>query len=806
MSDINFAFGEEDLEFKFLTSNINFEFSGSAANTFVWGATIEGTSSYGININNNSNNATAFTAGMRIGFGFNTNSAYNWDGLYLGNENNAGVGINTGIYVINYSQEKNSTNPLGSGIGIQQVATGGTVLGMGANSNVNNQTNGFVNFTLSNTQSDYSIINKIDTGTSLQDHISLYLTGTRFSMQIDDADQAPSVTTNKLYALSGGLYWNGNLLEVTPVDDGTEEGQTLRWDVAGNKWETNDIFYIDQDESGTGALVAAGKRIAFGVNQYGIGYNILAYTGESITSNALQIFANNDATQGVQIGGDNAATLGLEISGLGRAMFHQSVGIATATPRKPLDVLSTVGAQQRWSYTDNSVYGELEVDSSGLMYLTSTGNHFVIQGTTSGVVPNLDLKGTNANARMRFFNSNGVAGSLQSGVTAFYITSPIGSALAMQSGANDPCSVFQNVTVTTGTNYFYIYGWNNVGGSVKRWGRFNYFDGYFNMDCRNGSGLRFLTGQLERARFLSTGEFGIGTTTPDADFHLKTTDDDTSNFHIAASGNSNTQAGMWLHSQGDTSAQISSGCHKIDNSFYARATEAAIWSTGEGKHRFYADTSLTEDATFAPTEVVIIETGKVGINETSPSTALDVKRTIGAQMRLTYTTGSNFCNFAVNSSGQLDINPTVAFSSTVPAIYLQGDTNTGFSIPATDQLSLIAGGIEGLRITTTETQLKNGQNVNITTVNAATYSLLATDYVLHVTYTTTGACTITLPTAQSVAGRVITIKDAGNNAVTNNITIATGGAELIEFGATYLMATSADSKTFYSDGTDWFLI
>lgn len=55
----------------------------------------------------------------------------------------------------------------------------------------------------------------IDTGTSVIDHIAALFTGTRFSIQIDDADQAPSVTSNKLYALAGDLYWNGTSVTVS---------------------------------------------------------------------------------------------------------------------------------------------------------------------------------------------------------------------------------------------------------------------------------------------------------------------------------------------------------------------------------------------------------------------------------------------------------------------------------------------------------------------------------------------------------------------------------------------------------------
>jgi len=68
----------------------------------------------------------------------------------------------------------------------------------------------------------------------------------------------------------------------------------------------------------------------------------------------------------------------------------------------------------------------------------------------------------------------------------------------------------------------------------------------------------------------------------------------------------------------------------------------------------------------------------------------------------------------------------------------------------------------------------------VTTVNATTYSLLSNDNILHVTYSSTGECTITIPTDQIVDGREFTIKDAGFNASIKNITIETEASELID--------------------------
>lgn len=104
-------------------------------------------------------------------------------------------------------------------------------------------------------------------------------------------------------------------------------------------------------------------------------------------------------------------------------------------------------------------------------------------------------------------------------------------------------------------------------------------------------------------------------------------------------------------------------------------------------------------------------------------------------------------------------------------------------------------------------QTLNGIIRNVTTVNAATYDLLATDDIVHVTYTGTGAVTsLTLPTAQVTAGRTIVIKDAGGNASVNNITVDTEGAETIDGAATFVMTSDYEDISLYSDGSNWFII
>nr|BDD47668.1 hypothetical protein 17 [bacterium] len=162
--------------------------------------------------------------------------------------------------------------------------------------------------------------------------------------------------------------------------------------------------------------------------------------------------------------------------------------------------------------------------------------------------------------------------------------------------------------------------------------------------------------------------------------------------------------------------------------------------------------------------------------------------------------------FSTNANAGAILNE--AASATNPTIVPdRADNDNGLGLATTDELSAIAGGTESARFVSTHTEFKGGMEVNVTTVNAATYDLLATDYILNVTYTGTGAVTsITLPSAQVVSGRVIVIKDAGGNANTNNITVDTEGAETIDGNATYVLDADYESVTLYSDGSNWFAI
>ncbi len=89
------------------------------------------------------------------------------------------------------------------------------------------------------------------------------------------------------------------------------------------------------------------------------------------------------------------------------------------------------------------------------------------------------------------------------------------------------------------------------------------------------------------------------------------------------------------------------------------------------------------------------------------------------------------------------------------------------------------------------------------TAQSSAYSTLVTDFIIAVD-TTGAAVTITIPTAQATAGRIIILSDGGGNATANNITLATAGAETIDGNATAAIVADDGSLRVVSDGTKWF--
>lgn len=112
-------------------------------------------------------------------------------------------------------------------------------------------------------------------------------------------------------------------------------------------------------------------------------------------------------------------------------------------------------------------------------------------------------------------------------------------------------------------------------------------------------------------------------------------------------------------------------------------------------------------------------------------------------------------------------------------------------------------------VTNTEVSMRKGQKFNrtgiSTLVTGAVYSLAATEYLIGIT-NLSYAPTIGLPRPSLVgAGKCFIIKDEAGGATTTTITIRSVGEETIDGASTSTLTTNYESKSFYSDGANWFV-
>lgn len=103
----------------------------------------------------------------------------------------------------------------------------------------------------------------------------------------------------------------------------------------------------------------------------------------------------------------------------------------------------------------------------------------------------------------------------------------------------------------------------------------------------------------------------------------------------------------------------------------------------------------------------------------------------------------------------------------------------------------------------TVNQLRAGRTV----VNDSAYTININDYLVGVTYTSTGVVTLTLPLVTSVPNYVYVIVDEGGNAVANNITIVANAADTIIGTTSVIISSNYNSITIYNNGSSkWFIV
>lgn len=171
---------------------------------------------------------------------------------------------------------------------------------------------------------------------------------------------------------------------------------------------------------------------------------------------------------------------------------------------------------------------------------------------------------------------------------------------------------------------------------------------------------------------------------------------------------------------------------------------------------------------------------------------------------------ANADSINVTSGGGMNIVATGAAAKDVIITCTSGSMTLTAGENVNDAMNLTASGAAS-RITltagTNSVKIASGLIVATTPVVFAgsPYTVLGTDYFISVD-TSGGAVTVTLPNAATVTGRTYVIRDTGGAAAANNITVGTGGGNLVGGGAsaaTKTISAAYAGATVYSNGTTW---
>lgn len=234
---------------------------------------------YGIRYNNDSNFGTTGNSDTYFIYGYNKNSS--------------GSGKNTfiGIYNDATTATLGTTGPSQDvALGIHQRGAGGTSIAVSSIDNVNSSTNGLVNYTLSNTQSGASVMQKIDLGTSAQGHTGLLVNMVNASTSARGITINPS-TTGTGYGINfsnTGASGFTSIFQDTVISGGyLMQVNTLNG--IGFYWATlNNIGLYEDTISATGKGIYQGTITASG----GVGIFQSSIAGIGISQTAISSAGN----------------------------------------------------------------------------------------------------------------------------------------------------------------------------------------------------------------------------------------------------------------------------------------------------------------------------------------------------------------------------------------------------------------------------------------------------------------------------------------------------------------------------------
>ena len=521
---------------------------------------------------------------------------------------------------------------------------------------------------------------------------------------------SPAVTSNKLYNVSGDLYWAGSIVGGSTVGTWTTDGTNV-WRAGGNvgigtSTPTYNFHVVNGSGTALMGLESTSGNVRFdlktadgnffalqrstGTNDLRFQYNgetKMQIVGETGNVSIGSVLTSSGGARLTVMGSSTSATesafrVNSPISNLFEILNNGNVGIGTSTPQYKLDVR-----------------GDL------VGFNIDTPIHITSDARYMGMFVDATLAGGMGQSNI-FFGKNGTKSFQlgsdlnQNGTKDFFLWDSTSAATRLYIGSTGNVGI----GTTTPTSLFAIEGGSArstisaIGGTYPsmqfvRVGQSTWELGMSGTNPVGGNGFRIYNVTNNRAPFIiadsaldnslvigSTGNVGIGTTSPNA------------KFEVLKTGSSYQQAAAFYNTTADGLPYITVG--------KSVATDAGM-NIGYSNTGNYGAFWITGDNPTAGGGLVLGNGGNVGIGTTAPSSALHV---VG---RLAVGPGAG--GNTANTAGTLDLWSTNGSGSMV-AFTEAGSGNRGligFGAGSNDMVFRVNGaqtfatGLEAMRISQT---------------------------------------------------------------------------------------------------------